>query len=239
MYEKYKIRRYGFHGTSHYYVSKLANEALAKLGKDPENTKIVTCHLGNGSSITAVKGGKVADTSMGLTPLEGIMMGSRTGSMDPAIVTFIMEKEGWTAEQMNDFMNKKCGLLGVSGVSTDMRDVTKAKSEGNENAALALDILAYGIKKYIGSYAAAMGGLDAVVFTAGIGENNPGCIRESSVAGLEFMGIKIDEEKNKCVKSSNDPVIDISADDASVKVYVIPTNEELVIASDTERIVGE
>ncbi|MCL2099594.1 MAG: acetate kinase [Oscillospiraceae bacterium] len=236
--EKYKIRRYGFHGTSHYYVSNLANEALAALGKDPQKTKIVTCHLGNGSSIAAVKGGKVYDTSMGLTPLEGIIMGSRTGSIDPAVVPFIMEKEGLSPAEVSDFLNKQCGLLGVSGISSDMREVSAAKAAGDENAVLALDILCYGIKKYIGSYAAAMGGLDAVVFTAGIGENNPGGIRENTLEGLEFLGIKINPKKNLEVNKSKEAVIDISDDSSAVKIYVIPTNEELVIASDTRRIVG-
>ena len=237
-YDKYKIRKYGFHGTSHYYVSNLANEALAKLGKDPEKTKIITCHLGNGSSISAVKGGKCADTSMGFTPLDGIIMGSRTGSVDPAIVLYIMEKEGKDSFEMNKFMNHKCGILGVSGVSSDMREIDAAIAGGNKKAKLALDMLTYGIKKYIGAYAAAMGGLDAVVFTAGIGENNPGDIRENSLEGLEFMNIKIDTEKNKDVRSSKEAVIDISDKTSAVKIYVIPTNEELVIASDTASIVG-
>ena len=236
-YDKYKIRKYGFHGTSHYYVSNLANKALEKLGKNPDETKIVTCHLGNGSSISAVKGGKCTDTSMGFTPLDGIIMGSRTGSMDPAIVLYILEKEGFTPWQMNEFMNKKCGLLGVSGVSSDLREVIAAKDGGNKNAKLAFDILCYGIKKYIGSYSAAMGGLDAVVFTAGIGENNPS-IRKLAVGGLEFMNIKIDSDKNNNASRSKEPVIDISDEKSGVKVYVIPTNEELVIASDTERIVS-
>ena len=238
LYDKYKIRRYGFHGTSHYYVSKLANEALAKLGRNPTETKIVTCHLGNGSSISAVKGGKVCDTSMGLTPLEGIIMGSRTGSIDPAIVPFIMEKEGLSPSQVSDYLNKQCGLLGVSGISSDMREVSAAKAAGDANAVLAIDILCYGIKKYIGSYAAAMGGLDAIVFTAGIGENNPGGIRENSVSGLEFMGVKLDMAKNGGAGRSKEPVIDISDDTSGVKIFVIPTNEELVIASDTQKAVG-
>jgi len=236
--EKYKIRRYGFHGTSHYYVSKLANEVLAKNGKNPDETKIVTCHLGNGSSVTAVKGGKTYDTSMGLTPLEGIIMGTRTGSMDPAIVPMIMEKEGLSAAEVTDFLNKKCGLLGISGISSDMREVSAAKAAGDENAILAIDMLGYSIKKYIGAYAAAMGGLDAIVFTAGIGENNPGGIREISVAGLEFLGAKIDMAKNAGASSSKDPVVDISTNDSTVKIFVIPTNEELVIASDTAKVIG-
>ncbi|MCL2813525.1 MAG: acetate kinase [Oscillospiraceae bacterium] len=233
---KYKIRKYGFHGTSHYYVSTLANEKLASIGKDPDKTKIVTCHLGNGSSISAVKGGKCIDTSMGYTPLDGIIMGSRTGSIDPAIVLAIMEKEGFTPFQMNEFMNKKCGLLGVSGVSSDLREVEAAKNAGNENAQLAFDILCYGIKKHIGSYAAAMEGLDAIVFTAGIGENNAE-LRECVLDGFGFLNASLDKEKNRAVKQSKEDTVDISADGSAVKIYVIPTNEELVIASDTERIV--
>ena len=236
-YDKYKIRKYGFHGTSHKYVSELANEALVKIGKNPNETKIVTCHLGNGSSISAVKGGKSVDTSMGFTPLDGLIMGSRTGSLDPAIVLFILEKEGFTPWQMNAFMNKNCGLLGVSGVSSDMREIDEARYAGNKNAKLAFDILCYQIKKYIGSYAAAMGGLDAVVFTAGIGENNPD-VREISVEGLEFLNIMIDKEKNKDAKKYKDPVVDISNKKSGVKIYVIPTNEELVIASETENAVN-
>jgi acetate kinase len=236
LYEKYKVRKYGFHGTSHKYVSILANEALGKLGKDMSATKIVTCHLGNGSSISGIQGGKVIDTSMGFTPLDGLIMGTRTGAIDPASVLYIMENEGFTPEQMNTFMNKHCGLLGVSGVSSDLREVTTAMENGNKNAALAIDILCYGIKKYIGSYSAAMGGLDAVVFTAGIGENNPD-VRKSSVQGLDFIGVKINEEKNQNAKQYKEDVVDISSEDSKVKVYVIPTNEELVIASDTMDII--
>ena len=236
LFEKYKIRKYGFHGTSHKYVSGLANKALAKIGKDMSETKIITCHLGNGSSITAVKGGKSFDTSMGFTPLDGIIMGSRTGSIDPASVLYIMEKEELAPWQMNEFMNKKCGLLGVSGISSDMREVMEAAENGNENAELAFNILCYGIKKYIGSYSAAMGGIDAIVFTAGIGENNAE-IRESAVTDLEFLGVRLDKEKNINAKKYKDDVVDISANDSNVKIYVIPTNEELVIASDTMEIV--
>jgi len=237
-YDKYKIRKYGFHGTSHYYVSSLANEALARLGKNPDETKIVTCHLGNGSSITAVKGGKSIDTSMGVTPLDGIIMGSRTGSIDPATVLTIMEKGKLTLDETYEFMNKKCGLLGVSGVSSDMREIDAERAKGNEKAQLAVDMLCYGIKKYIGAYAAAMGGLDAVVFTAGIGENNPE-LRERVLDGLGFLSVAIDKEKNAVVNHSSETVVDVSAADSTVKVYVIPTNEELVIASDTERAVKE
>lgn len=231
--EKYHIRRYGFHGTSHRYVSA---EMAKLLDKPIEETKIITCHLGNGSSISAVKGGKVIDTSMGFTPLDGFIMGSRCGSIDPAIVPFIMEKEGMTPDEMNNFMNKSCGFLGVSdGLSSDCRNLGDAIEEtGNEDAKLAIDILCYQIKKYIGSYTAAMNGLDALVFTAGIGENRTE-IRSAACRDMEFFGIKLDEEKNEATKLQGDNVM-ISTPDSKVKVYVIPTNEELVIARDTERI---
>ena len=232
MYEKYQIRRYGAHGTSHRYV---AGECIKLLNKPVEETKIITCHLGNGSSISAVKGGKCIDTSMGFTPLAGVVMGTRCGDMDPAIVPFIMEKEGFTPDEMNTFMNKKCGLLGVSGVSSDCRDVNDAIDNGNERAKLAIDILAYQIKKYIGSYTAAMNGLDAIVFTAGIGENNDS-LRADVMRDMEFFGIKFDFEANKNFKRGQ--VNLLSAPDSKVKVYMIPTNEELVIASDTEKLVS-
>ena len=233
LYRKYKIRRYGFHGTSHRYVSE---KAVEYLGRGAAGTKIVTCHLGNGSSISAVKDGKVIDTSMGFTPLEGIIMGSRCGSIDPAIVPFIMEKENIPASEMGNFMNKQCGLLGVSEVSSDLRDVMAAVRAGNKQAQLAFDILCYGIKKYIGSYAAAMNGLDCVVFTAGIGENTPE-VRAGALAEMDYLGIRVDPEKNANVKKLPAPC-DISADGSRVRVYVIPTNEELVIASDTEKLVS-
>ena len=231
MYEKYAIRRYGAHGTSHRYVS---GEMCRILGRT-EGTRIVTCHLGNGSSISAVKDGKVIDTSMGFTPLDGIEMGTRCGSIDPAIVTFIMEHEGFTPNEMSGFMNKKCGLLGVSGLSPDCRDLGDAVAKGNKRAKLAVDILAYQIKKYIGGYAAAMNGLDAVVFTAGIGENRDE-IRAAACAGLDWLGIKLDPEINAKTRLQSDNVR-ISAPDSKVAVWVIPTNEELVIARDTERLV--
>ena len=231
MYEKYAIRRYGAHGTSHRYVS---GEMCRVLGRT-EGTKIVTCHLGNGSSISAVKDGKVIDTSMGFTPLDGIEMGTRCGSIDPAIVTFIMEHEGFTPNEMSEFMNKKCGLLGVSGLSPDCRDLGDAVAKGNKRAKLAVDILAYQIKKYIGGYAAAMNGLDAVVFTAGIGENRDE-IRAAACAGLDWLGIKLAPEINAKTRLQSDNVR-ISAPDSKVAVWVIPTNEELVIARDTERLV--
>lgn len=233
MYEKYQIRRYGAHGTSHRYV---AGEMQKIMGKT-EGTKIVTCHLGNGSSITAVKDGKVLDTSMGFTPLDGLIMGTRCGSIDPAIVPFIMEKEGFTPAQMNEFMNKKCGFLGVSGISSDSRDIEKAASEGNHRAILTTKILAYQIRKLIGAYTAAMDGLDALVFTAGLGENNPD-LRERVCKELTYLGIKIDTEVNSKAHHQSD-TIKLSTDDSKVLVYLIPTNEEKVIASDTERLVKE
>ena len=232
MYEKYDIRRYGAHGTSHRYV---AGEMCKILGKT-EGTKIVTCHIGNGSSISAVKDGKVVDTSMGFTPLDGVEMGTRCGSIDPAIVTFIMNKEGFTPDEMSDFMNKKCGFLGVSGISSDSRDIEAAILEGNHRAELAANILAYQIQKYIGSYTAAMNGLDAIVFTAGMGENNTE-LRERVCRNMEYFGIEMDYEVN--AKAHHQPnVIKLSTDNSRVAVYLIPTNEELVIAQDTEAIVS-
>ena len=231
MYEKYSIRRYGAHGTSHRYVS---GEMCKLLGRT-EGTKIITCHIGNGSSISAVKDGKVIDTSMGFTPLDGVEMGTRCGSIDPAIVTFIMEHEGYTPSEMSDYMNKKCGMLGVSGLSSDSRDIEAAILEGNERAKLAANILAYEIRKYIGSYTAAMNGLDAIVFTAGMGENNPE-LRERVCTDMEYYGIKLDKELN--AKMHHQPnSVRLSTEDSKVQVWLIPTNEELVIATDTERIV--
>ncbi len=232
VYEKHNIRRYGAHGTSHRYV---ASEAAKYLNKPVEDTKIITCHLGNGSSISAVKGGKVADTSMGFTPLDGIIMGSRCGAIDPAVVPYIMQKENISVDDIGNWMNKKCGLLGVSGVSSDLRDVKKAMENGNKDAELAFDILIYGIKKYIGSYAAIMNGLDCIVFTAGIGENDED-VREGVISDMEYLGVKLDAEKNRNLSSLNAPW-EISADDSAVKVFVIPTNEELVIARDTKELV--
>ena len=231
MYEQYGIRRYGAHGTSHRYV---AGEMAKLLGKPVEETKIVTCHIGNGSSISAVKGGKCIDTSMGFTPLAGVLMGTRCGDIDPAIVPYIMNKKGYTADEMADYMNKQCGLLGVSGVGSDCRDVEAAINEGNERAKLSFDILAYQIKKFIGAYSAAMGGLDAIVFTAGVGENNP-YIRSNSCAGLEYLGVKMDEEANKNTYGKNGRTC-ISAADSRVQIWMLPTNEELVIARDTAEI---
>ena len=232
MAEKYHIRRYGAHGTSHRYVSR---EMAKLLDKPVEETKIITCHIGNGSSITAVKGGKCIDTSMGLTPLEGVLMGTRCGSMDPAVVTFLMEREGWTPAEADNYMNKKCGFLGISEISSDSRDIEAAILKGDKKAYLAASTLAYQVKKYIGSYAAAMNGLDAIVWTAGMGENNPE-LRERACADMEYFGIKIDKELN--AKTHHQPnTVELSTADSKVKVYVLPTNEELMIASDTEDIV--
>ena len=237
-YEKYGIRRYGAHGTSHRYVSA---EMAKLLGKPVEDTKIVTCHIGNGSSISAVKGGKVMDTSMGFTPLAGVEMGTRCGDIDPAIVTYIMEKENLTTAQMDDLMNKKSGFLGVSGLSSDSRDLEDAIADGPSNpnyerAKLAVDILTHNIKKYIGAYASIMNGLDAVVFTAGIGENNPH-LRELVCQNMEFLGIEFDKAANDAAPHVSDNT-KISTDASKVAVYVLPTNEELVIAQDTAAIVA-
>ena len=228
-YEKYSIRRYGFHGTSHRYVSKRAAEFL---GIDTKGLKMITCHLGNGSSFAAVKDGKCVDTSMGLTPLAGICMGTRTGDIDPAIVPFIMQKEGLTPEEMDTLMNKKSGVLGISGVGSDFRDLEKASNEGNERAKLALEMFVYQGQKIIGSYAAAMGGVDVIVFTAGIGENT-WKIREQMIAPLEFIGARIDPAKNDGTRTE----AVISADDSKVKIVVIPTNEELAIAQETQALI--
>ena len=225
------IYRYGAHGTSHRFVT---GEMCKLLGRT-ENTKIVTCHLGNGSSISAVKDGKVIDTSMGLTPLAGVEMGTRCGDIDPAIVPLMMEKYDVSVDKINNFMNKKCGLLGVSGVSSDARDIEAAIRDGNENALLAANILAYGIKKYIGSYVAALNGVDAVVFTAGMGENNVE-LRERVCKDMDFFGIKLDDAANKATVRKSEPV-KLSTDDSKVLVYMIPTNEELMIARDTEALV--
>lgn len=225
LYEKYHVRRYGFHGTSHRYVS---HRVCDFLGRDINTQRIITCHIGNGASVTAVKFGKCVDTSMGLTPLAGVMMGSRSGDIDPSAVTYIMEKLGLQPQEMAEYLNKESGVLGISGVSSDMREVEAAAAEGNKRARLALEMYAYRIKKYIGAYAAAMGGVDIIVWTAGVGENQTD-IRENSCKGLEFLGIKIDTEANK-VKGEE---AIISAPDSKVTVCVIPTDEELMIAKDT------
>ena len=228
-YEQDKVRRYGFHGTSHKYVSQ---RAAAMLGKPIEELKLISCHLGNGSSVTAIDKGRSVDTSMGFTPLAGLPMGTRSGDLDAGILEYLMHKHNMDIDQMLNVLNKKSGVLGISGVSSDFRDLEKAKEEGSQRAALALDVFHYNVKKLIGSYAAAMGGVDAVIFTAGVGEN--GAVdRKTIVSGLEFMGIKIDDEKN----SKRGEEIDVSTDDAKVRVLVIPTNEELMIAMDTAALV--
>ncbi len=233
-YEDYKelmVRRYGFHGTSHSYVSK---RAAAMLNRPIEDTKIITCHLGNGSSITAVNGGKSVDTSMGFTPLEGVPMGTRCGDMDPAVVTYIMDKRNLDTRSMDSYMNKKSGMLGMSGVSSDFRDLEDASAQGNERAKTALSTFAYKVKKYIGAYAAAMGGVDAIVFTAGVGENDRG-VRESVLRGLEFLGVQTDYDFNlNCPRGEE---VAISKPESPVKVFVIPTDEEMVIATDTAMLV--
>lgn len=228
LYTKYGIRKYGFHGTSHKYVSA---ECAKLMGKDIKDVKIITCHLGNGASLAAIKDGHCVDTSMGFTPLEGIAMGTRCGNIDPAIVTFLMNEGKMTAKEVDNLMNKQSGVLGLSGVSSDFRDIEDAAKEGNERAILALNVYNYRVREMIGAYAAAMGGVDAVVFTAGLGENAPET-RKDICAGLEFLGIKIDAEKNNV----RGKAVDVSAADASVKVFVIPTNEELVIARDTQEL---
>lgn len=231
-YEKYKIRRYGFHGTSHRYVT---NRCAELMGVDIKEIKIISCHLGNGSSITAVDSGKVIDTSMGLTPLDGFMMGTRTGTLDPSVVTFLAEKEHLSPEEMSDLLNKKSGLLGISGVSSDDRDVTKAAEEGNERAILAHEMLVYEISKFIGSYYVALGGCDVITFTAGLGENQAHH-RERICKMLSCLGVKIDKKLNDEMILGKEGLI--STPDSKIKVYVIPTNEELVIARDTKAIVN-
>jgi len=228
-YEKYRVRRYGFHGTSHYYVSQRTAELL---GKPVDHLKIVTCHLGNGSSVTAVKNGHSIDTSMGFSPLPGVIMGTRCGDVDPTLLFYLAEQEGLDSKALAHILNKESGIQGISGVSSDLRDVEEAAAAGNSRAKLAEEMLYYGIRKYIGAYAAAMGGIDALVFTAGIGENSIAA-REKICAGLEFLGIRIDAEKNKVRWKERI----VSSDDASVFVLVVPTNEELVIARDTKRII--
>ncbi len=228
--EKHGIRRYGFHGTSHRYVSARCCELLGK--PDGQGTRIITCHLGNGSSIAAIKDGKVIDTTMGLTPLDGFLMGTRCGTLDPSAVTFIMEKEGLTPKQMDDLMNKKSGMLGVSGVSSDDRDIAAAIEEGNDRAQLAWDMRSYQILKYIGSYVAALGGLDAIVFTAGIGENQK-LLRAEILEKLAYMGVEVDYEANDVRGVERE----ITTKESTVRGFIIPTNEELVIARDTMELV--
>ena len=228
-YKNYKVRRYGFHGTSHSFVSKRAVEFL---GLNPENSKVIVCHLGNGASISAVNCGKSVDTSMGLTPLEGLVMGTRSGDLDPAIIDFVGKKEGLSLDEMNEVLNKKSGMLGISGVSSDGRDLEAAAETGNKRAQLALDVFDYRVIKYIGAYAAAMNGVDAIAFTAGIGENNIK-MRKDVCSSLTYLGVKLDEEKNNVRGEERI----ISADDSKVQVLLVPTNEELAIARETLALV--
>ncbi|NCD08556.1 MAG: acetate kinase [Negativicutes bacterium] len=228
MYVKYGLRRYGFHGTSHKYVAQVAASMMQEHMTD---LRIITCHLGNGASITAIKYGKSVDTSMGYTPLEGLIMGTRSGEIDPAIIPFLMEKENMTGPQIDDYLNRRSGILGISGLSSDFRDLESAANRGDERSQLAIDLFAYKVKKYIGGYVAAMGGVDAIVFTAGLGENSP-FMRDKICNGLEYLGTRIDPERNKVRGKAQE----ISVKRASVKIFVIPTNEELVIARDTFNI---
>ena len=231
-YEKYHVRKYGFHGTSHRFVSA----ALAKaMDKEIRDLKIVSCHLGNGSSITAVKGGKCLDTSMGFTPLDGILMGTRCGAVDPSAVTFVADKHGFTPDEMSQYMNKKSGFLGISGISSDNRDITAAAEKGDKRAILATEMLAYQIQKYIGAYTAAMNGLDAILFTGGIGENSWE-VRERVCQDMEFFGVEIDKERNK---QSRGQLIRLSTPQSKVEVWVVPTNEELLIARDTLALISD
>ncbi|WP_411169950.1 acetate/propionate family kinase [Clostridium sp. MB05] len=230
LYENHKIRKYGFHGTSHKYVAQKLGEIL---DKDIKALKIVSCHLGNGASLSAIKNGKSIDTSMGFTPLAGVAMGTRSGNIDPSIATFLIEECGYTVEEANESLNKKSGVLGISGVSSDFRDLEKATEEGNDRAQLALDIFHYRIRGQIAAYAAHMGGVDAIIFTAGIGENSI-TTRKSCLEGLEFLGIEIDDKKNNV----RGKIAEISSDNSSIKVYVIPTNEELMIAKETLEVLN-
>jgi len=230
-YEKYRIRRYGFHGTSHKYV---AERAAAMLGKPIEDLKIITCHLGNGASITAVKNGVSVDTSMGFTPLEGLAMGTRSGNIDAAIIKFLMEKENISIAKADEILNKKSGVLGISGVSSDFRDIEEAANKGNERAQLALDVYAHYVKKFIGAYAAVMNGVDAIVFTAGLGENSAS-MRSSICKDMSYLGVELDETKNNVRGKETD----VSKDGSKVRVLLIPTNEELVIARDTAELAGK
>jgi len=232
MYKKYGIRRYGFHGPSHSYVS---HRAAAVLGKPIEELKMITCHLGNGASVCAVDRGASIDTSMGFTPLEGLLMGTRCGDMDPAVILHVMGREELSLHEANTLLNKHSGLIGVSGVSSDMREIIEAANAGHSNAKLALDMYCYRLKKYIGSYTVAMGGLDAIIFTAGVGENSPE-VRELTCQGLGFLGIELDKGKNETTIGKE---VDISSDNSRVRVLAIPTNEELVIARDTKNIVDK
>ena len=229
LYEKYGIRKYGFHGTSHKYVSQKVAKVLEK---DINDLKIVTCHLGNGCSLAAIKGGKSVDTSMGFTPLAGVMMGTRAGSIDPSVISFLIEEQGYTIKEIDELLNKKSGVLGISGVSSDFRDVLDEAKKGNERAKLALDIFNYKVRAQIAAYAGIMGGVDVIVFTAGIGENSSET-RKECLKGLEFLGFEIDDNKN----SIRGNIQEISTKDSKIKVFVIPTNEELMIARDTMKLV--
>ena len=234
-YEAYtdmKIRRYGFHGTSHRYVS---GRAIDMLNKPVEQTKVITCHLGNGSSIAAVQGGKSVDTSMGFTPLEGLPMGTRCGDIDPAIVTYVMNKKGWSSAEMDAYLNKDSGMQGLSGVSSDFRDLWAAEQAGNKRAEAALEVFCYKVKRYIGAYAAVMNGVDTIVFTAGVGENDH-AVREWILKDMEYLGVELDIEKNNTCPRGEE--VDISKPDSRVKVFVIPTDEEMMIARDTASIIG-
>ncbi len=228
VYKKHGVRRYGFHGTSHKFVSQQCAEMM---GKKPEDIKVITCHLGNGSSVAAVKNGAVVDTSMGLTPLEGLVMGTRCGDIDPAILPMLMKKENMDADAIDSYINKESGVLGISGVSSDFRDIEGAAEEGNERAQLALDVFAYRVQKYVGAYAAAMNGVDAIVFTAGLGENSIS-MRETIAEAFGYLGAKIDKTRNNV----RGKACEISTADSKVKLFVIPTNEELMIARDTKSI---
>ncbi|SCJ46925.1 Acetate kinase [uncultured Clostridium sp.] len=230
LYQNYGIRKYGFHGTSHKYVS---NKLAEVMGKDIKDLKIVTCHLGNGCSLAAVKGGKSIDTSMGFTPLAGVMMGTRSGSIDPSVIGFLINEKGYTMQEVDELLNKKSGVLGISGVSSDFRDVRDAAEQGNERAKLALDVFHYKVRAQIAAYAGVMGGIDAIVFTAGIGENSS-LTRKESLKGLEFLGFELDDERNEI----RGEIQEISTDNSRVKVYVIPTNEELMIARDTVELIN-
>ncbi len=231
-YEKLHVRKYGFHGTSHRFVSAALAEAM---GKDIKDLKIISCHLGNGSSITAVNGGKSVDTSMGFTPLDGVVMGTRTGSVDPSAVTFVADKHGFTPSEMSEYMNKKSGFLGVSGVGSDNRDIQEAALNGNKKAELVSDMLTYEIQKYIGSYTAAMNGVDAILFTGGIGENSWE-VREAACENMDYFGIKIDKALNKSIRGK---LQKISTPDSKIEVWIVPTNEELLIARDTLALISK
>jgi acetate kinase len=233
-YTAFGVRRYGFHGTSHQYVAGIALDMLAKRGVAPEASRIVTCHLGNGCSMTAIRGGRAVDTSMGLTPTEGLVMGTRSGDLDPAILVYLARRLDAPASDIDRIINKESGLLGVSGLSSDMRDIEEAAAKGHARAALALEVFCYRIRKYIGAYAAAMGGLDAIVFTAGIGENSP-VVRERACRHLGFLGVELDEAKNA---SERGRAVDLAKASSRVRVLLVPTNEERMIARETMRVIA-